>query len=129
MIVNRKTKEIICTAHAEGSTHDFKLYEDSVGSAVSEDVKIQGDSGYQGILRLHKNSETPKKKPKGGGLTADEKFENQRIARERILIENINAKVKVFKITSNKYRNRRKRFGLRMSLICSIINHENRPLP
>ena len=37
--------------------------------------------------------------------------------------ENIIAKVKVFKITSNKYRNRRKRFGLRMSLICGIINY------
>jgi len=75
-------------------------------------------------LKLHKNSETPKKKPKGGELTADEKLENRRIARERMLVENINAKVKVFKITSNKYRNRRKRFGLRMSLICGIINHE-----
>ncbi|MDR0764121.1 MAG: IS5/IS1182 family transposase, partial [Synergistaceae bacterium] len=44
----------------------------------------------------------------------------------RILIENINAKIKVFKITANKYRNHRKRFALRMSLICGIINFENR---
>jgi hypothetical protein len=76
-------------------------------------------------LKLHKNSETPTKKPKNGELTADEKAENRRISQERILIENINAKIKVFKITSNKYRNRRKRFGLRMSLICGIINFEH----
>jgi len=57
-------------------------------------------------------------------LTDEEKAENRRISRERILIENINAKVKVFKITANKYRNRRKRFGLRMSLICGILNFE-----
>jgi hypothetical protein len=75
---------------------------------------------------LHKNSETPKKKPRCGELTVEEKSENQRIARERIFIENINAKIKVFKITSSKYRNRRKRFGLRMSLICAIINFELR---
>lgn len=124
MIVNRKSNKIICTAHAEGSTHDFKLYENSIGSAVSENIMIQGDSGYQGILKLHSNSETPKKKPKNGELTDDEKLENKRIARERILIENINAKIKVFKITSSKYRNRRKRFGLRMVLICAIINFE-----
>jgi hypothetical protein len=49
---------------------------------------------------------------------------NRRIARERILIENINAKVKVFKIFANKYRNRRKRFSLRMSLICAIVNRD-----
>jgi hypothetical protein len=33
---------------------------------------------------------------------------------------------KVFKITANKYRNHRKRFSLRMSLICGIINFGNR---
>jgi len=126
LIVNAKTNEIICTAHAEGSTHDFKLYENSVGSAIIKDIKVRGDSGYQGILKLHKNSETPKKKPKGGELTQEEKDENRRISRDRILIENINAKIKVFKITANKYRNRRKRFALRMSLICGILNFEAR---
>jgi hypothetical protein len=107
-----------------GSCHDFKLYECSVGSAIAWYILIQADSGYQGILKLHKNSETPKKKPKGGQLTADEKRENRRISRDRILIENINAKIKVFKITANKYRNRRKRFPLRISLICGLINFE-----
>jgi len=91
---------------------------------VLDKVKIQGDSGYQGILKLHRNSETPKKKPKGGELTQEEKLKNRRISRERILIENINAKIKVFKITANRYRNRRKRYGLRISLICGIINAE-----
>ena len=42
-----------------------KLYQESIGSNVSEEIKIQADSGYQGILALHKNSETPKKKPRG----------------------------------------------------------------
>jgi hypothetical protein len=124
LIVDAKSGEIICTAHAAGSQHDFKLYENSIGSAVSNEIKIQGDSGYQGILRLHKNSETPKKKPKGGQLTDEEKAENRRISRERIIIENTNAKIKVFKIVANKYRNRRNRFGLRMALICGIINFE-----
>jgi hypothetical protein len=86
---------------------------------------MQGDSGYQGIWKLHQNSETPKKKPKDGELTTGEKAENRRISRDRILIEHINAKIKVFKIMSNKYRNRRRRFGLRISLICGLINFEN----
>jgi len=78
LIVNSKTAEIICTAHAEGKKHDFKLYQESIGSNVSEEIKIQGDSGYQGILDLHKNSETPKKKPRGRELTDEEKDENKR---------------------------------------------------
>jgi len=126
LIVNKKTKEIICTAHAEGNIHDFKLYEESIGYAVSKGIKFEGDSGYQGIIRLHENSKTPKKKPKGVDLIVEEKARNRQLSRERILVENINAQVKVFKITANKYRNRRKRFGLRMSLICGIINRENR---
>ena len=87
-------------------------------------IKAQADSGYQGLSLLHKNSETPKKKPKGGELTAEEKRENRRISHECILIENINAKLKVFKIMKYPYRNRRKRHGLRLSLICGIINFE-----
>jgi hypothetical protein len=123
-MVDARKRKILCSAHAQGSCHDFKLYEASIGEAVSALIKMKADSGYQGLLRLHKNSELPKKKPKGGELTEEEKAENRRISRERILIENINAKIKVFKITANKYRNRRKRFNLRMALICGLINYE-----
>ena len=127
-MVNAKNYEIICTAHAEGSVHDFKLYENSIGYAISYEIKLKADSGYQGILKYHKNSETPKKKPRGGELTQEEKSANKQLARERIHVENINAKVKVFKITAHKYRNRQCRFGLRMALICGIINFENKRL-
>lgn len=91
---------------------------------MSEDIKIQADSGYQGIHVYHKNSEIPKKKSKNDFLSAEDKANNHRISKERILIENINAKIKVFKILSNKYRNRRKRHGIRMSLVCGIYNFE-----
>jgi len=111
-----------------GSMHDFKLYEDSIGCGVCESIKVQGDSGFQGILKLHKNSETPKKKPRGGVLSFEEKLENRRISRERVFVENIIAKFKVFKIVANKYRNRRKRFELRTSLICGILNYENKKI-
>jgi hypothetical protein len=100
------------------------LYKKSVGVFVASKIKIQADSGYQGILNLHKNSETPKKKSRKNPLTKLEKLNNKRISKKRILIENINAKVKVFKIFANKYRNRRKKFSLRFSLICGIINYE-----
>jgi pyocin large subunit-like protein len=106
--------------------HDFKLYEVSVGGAVLECIEIGGGSGYQGILKFHKNSCVPKKKSKGGVLSVEEKLENRRLACVRILVEHVNAKVKVFKIVANRYRNRRKRFGLRMALICGIINFENK---
>jgi len=126
VVVNKDTREIICVVEDYGKTHDFKLYKDTIGGHVRDSIKEQMDSGYQGIAKIHRNSETPKKKPKGGELTKEEKAENKRISRERILIENINAKIKVFKIMANKYRNRRKRHSLRANLICGIINFEAR---
>jgi len=82
------------------------------------------DSGYQGIAKLHTNNRIPHKKPRGGELTPEQKADNRQLSSMRILIANIIAKVKVFKIFANKYRNRRKRFGLRFALICGLINFE-----
>ena len=118
--------KILCVAESIGKTHDFKLYKDTVGDRMLSTIKAQTDSGYQGIALYHRNSETPKKKPRGGQLTAKEKAENRRISRERIYIEHINAKIKVFKIMKYSYRNRRKRHFLRLNLICAIINFDEK---
>ena len=120
--MNKETLEVVAIAQSKGRTHDFKLYKDEFGSAVAEWIKLMGDSGFQGILEFHKNSETPKKKTKKEPLTDEDKANNKRISQERIFIENVNASLKIFKILSNKYRNRRRRFALRMSLICGIYN-------
>jgi len=103
--------------------HDFKLFKRTL-KGINRRIKIQADSGYQGIKKIHENSETPKKSSKKKPLTQEEKDNNRRISSERILIENINAKIKVWKIMANRYRNRRKRHGLRMSLICGLYNYE-----
>ena len=94
VIADRNNGTILCTAESTGKTHDFALYKNSIGNRVLDSIKEQADSGYQGLSALHRNSETPKKKPRGGKLTVEEKEENRRISRERILIENINAKIK-----------------------------------
>jgi len=122
--VNKENLSIIAIAQCKGKTHDFKLYKDEFGYAVAKWIKLMGDSGFQGILDFHKNSETPKKKSKKHPLTKEEKANNKRISQERIFIENVNACLKVFKILAYRYRNRRKRFGLRMALICGLYNFE-----
>lgn len=124
--MNKADGIILCTAEDYGKTHDFVLYKNTIGSHVLDSIKEQADSGYQGISAFHRNSETPKKKPKGRELTDEDKGENKRISHERILIENINAKIKVFKIMKYPYRNHRKCHCLRLNLICGIINFESR---
>jgi hypothetical protein len=45
------------------------------------------------------------------------------LARKRILIEHIFRRLKVFRILSERYHNRRKRFNLRFSLIAAVHNN------
>ena len=91
---------------------------------IHERIKIQADSGYQGIKGIHTNSKTQKKASKLHKLTKEEKDKNRKISRELIYIEHINAHIKKIKILSTRYRNKRKKHGLRMSLICGIYNYE-----
>jgi hypothetical protein len=120
---------VLSVEQAEGCVHDFKLYKNRTGSAVSPDITAKTDSGYQGIAAWHANSEIPYKKSKNHPLTDEEKAFNRRLARERIVIEHINREIKVFKIMAERYRNRRRRHKLRMTLICAIRNYEiiNKP--
>jgi len=82
------------------------------------------DTGYQGIKKLHDKSFMPKKKSKKHPLTKEDKMDNQKLARERVVNENVIGMLKRFKIIADKYRNRRKRFGLRFNLIAGIYNWE-----
>jgi hypothetical protein len=109
---------------ATGKTHDFRMFKEEVRKRILESIKVKADSGFQGICDYHKNSETPKKKSKKNPLTKEDKVNNRRLSNERVLSEHINAKLKTFKIFSHKYRNRRKRYGLRANLICGIYNWE-----
>lgn len=81
-----------------------------------------------GIKKLCPNAELPNKRTKLNPLTKEDKKENHKLSSKRIIVEQINAKIKVFKITKYPYRNRRKKFGLRMNLICAIINLDATPM-
>jgi hypothetical protein len=80
------------------------------------------DTGYQGISKIHPNVMIPKKRSKKNPLTIDDKLRNKAISSERVTVENIIREIKIFRIIAEKYRNRRKKFGLRFNLIAAIYN-------
>ena len=114
---------MICTEYANGKKHDFRLFKESK-LAFKEGTKVVTDTGYQGIKKKHKNSAHPRKSSKKKPLTKAEKLENKKISSERVANENVIGSIKRFKIVSDRYRNRRKRFGLRFNLIAGIYNYE-----
>lgn len=91
---------------------------------IHPEIKSLTDTGYQGIDKLHHNSELPKKKTKKHPLTKEDKRKNRALSSERALNENVIGMIKRFKIIADRYRNRRKRFGLRFNLVAGIYNFE-----
>jgi hypothetical protein len=124
LIINIVTLAIICVAQSEGSVHDFALFKDEIEQRIHEDIVILADSGYQGIRDLHANSEIPFKKSKNNPLTDAQKTHNKELARRRVVIEHVNRKIKTFRILGNRYRNRRQRHLLRVTIIAAITNYE-----
>ncbi len=106
-----------------GYLKNLKQFKESK-TKISPDIKVITDTGYQGIQKLHSRSELPKKKTKKIPLTKEDKKKNQELASERVANENVIGMIKRFKIISDNYRNRRKRFGLKFNLISSIYNME-----
>lgn len=121
MVVNGRTRQVICTAHGRGTTHDLALYKRSQ-LELHESRELLADSGYQGIKKPHDKSRTPKKRSKKHQLTRDEKRSNRELSRRRIVVENVIRSLKIFRILLERYRNRRKRFSLRFNLIAGLYN-------
>ena len=121
--MHKESKKIICTNFCNGKRHDFKLFKDSKVRWHKEVCGVV-DSGYLGIKNLQSNSRVPIKRSAKRPLTKKDKQVNRSIASERALNENVIGCVKRFKILSDRYRNRRRRFGLRFNLIAGIYNCE-----
>ena len=117
------TERILATDFCNGSEHDFQLFKNS-RCTLAQEICLVADAGYQGLAALHANSQTPAKKSKFHQLSREQKSSNRALSQKRILIENIIRRLKIFRILSERYRNRRKRFGLRFNLIAAICNLE-----
>lgn len=111
-------------AVSNGSKHDFRLFKES-RPIILEDTFIIADKGYQGISNIHFSSLTPVKATKNCKLSDIEKAFNSDLSKRRIFIEHINRYIKRFRILSSRYRNKRRKFSLRVSLICAIYNFQH----
>ena len=121
IIIESDTKKIVYVAFDKGSTHDFNLFKNST-SDMDKDVPMLADSGYQGLDKILSKCLTPKKKSKLHPLTDQDKDLNHLISTIRISIEHVNGQLKVFRILSERYRNRKHTFISRALFLCSLYN-------
>ncbi len=109
IITERGGKVLYLSGTCEGKRHDKKLADDEgycfpPGSKLLQDTGFQGYSP-EGVLVLQ-----PKKKPKGGELTANEKIVNRAISSLRVEVEHQIGGVKRCQILVQKFRNRVENF-------------------
>ena len=124
IVVDKESLNVICFFISKGKCHDFNMFKKSRLGILS-DIQVIVDSGYQGISHYHKNSKTPIKSSKNHKLSPKEKQYNRSISKKRIYVEHVNRYLKRFHILSSRYRNKRRKFGLRFYLICGIYNFQH----
>lgn len=106
----------------EGKKNDMKIHNEQKDRDKFLGVAKKADSGYQGINKNDQNAEIPHKKPKGGKLNKQQKKANRLLSQKRIKVENTIREIKIFKIMSNTYRNRRKNHNIKVNIISGIVN-------
>lgn len=121
--VNLKGRIIQVSKTHPGSVHDFSIFKQETPPPPHS--RTYTDSGYQGIDQLHPNAEFPYKGTKKKPLGTAEKEYNQALSRLRVIAENILGDIKIFRILSDKYRNKRKRYNIKFRIVAGIVNLKN----
>jgi hypothetical protein len=99
-----------------GRMHDKRVY-DLEQVVIPRKAEPVGDLDYQGSVLT-----VPNKKPKGGTLSESEKAYNREHASERILVEHVIGKLKIFDILSDRFRNELSRHALMFKNIAGLCN-------
>ncbi|MDR2700640.1 MAG: hypothetical protein LBC12_07605 [Nitrososphaerota archaeon] len=123
MVVNKVDGTIICTCFVKGCWYGFRLFKELKLKIVSK-IRVVVDTGYVGITWFHVNLVIPVKCSKKRSLTMEDEVFNCGVLSVWVLNGCVVGWIKWFKFVSDRYCNRRKRFGLRFNLIAGICDYE-----
>jgi hypothetical protein len=132
LTVNNKGLIIHKTLHVRGSMHDYALYKHS-HPRLPSNVRLGLDLGYLGIKANypHLNCVLPIKKKNPGrgkigvkadGLSEEQKAFNRTLAKERVVSEHTNSRLKKFRVFGDEFRSRLKRYDLVSDIVCGLVN-------
>jgi hypothetical protein len=132
LTVNKKGLIIHKTSHVKGSMHDYTLYKHS-HPHLPDNVCLDLDLGYLGIRDdfpnlycmlpfKRKNPGRGKRGVKAKELSVEQKVFNNAFAKERVVVEHTNSRVKKFHIFGDEFRNRLKRYDVMSDIVCGLVN-------
>ena len=132
LTVNQTGLIIHKTGHAAGSTHDYSLYKHN-HPHLPDRVCLDLDLGYAGIKKDYpelncmlpikrKNPGRGKRGMRGPELSPEQKAFNKALAKERVVVEHTNSRIKKFRIWGDEFRNRLRHYELMTDIVCGIVN-------
>jgi len=130
--VNKDGLIVHKTRHGRGRTHDYALFKHS-HLHLPDAVCLGVDLGYDGIKTDYPElrCEVPfKRRSPGRGkrgvkakeLSADQKSFNQKLSKERVVVEHTFSRVKKFRIWAEEFRNRLKHYNTMTEIVCGLVN-------
>jgi hypothetical protein len=123
MIGDRRTRKIKALSRTRSGKTSDKRTADDEDYHFPARSKLWKDTGFQGYEPAKCRTYQPKKKPRNGELTAEEKASNQAISRKRVRIEHSIGGAKVFHIARDVFRNRRSEYvDLSFETACGLHN-------
>jgi hypothetical protein len=87
---------------------------------LSEKQRYRADKAYIGAERTC----TPHKKPKGKQLSDEQIAENQEISGQRIFVEHLIGKLKIFRVVPERFRLRPQKYRLIFLAICGLVRYK-----
>jgi len=100
-------KRVILLTKARGGTVHGKrqLDEADLAGNIPDEIRIEGNLGFQGLQKEFVNIHLPHKKPRGKELSEGQKQENKEFSSQRVVCEHAHAGMKRYHAVSAVYRN------------------------
>lgn len=123
VIVDRRTRKIKALSRTRPGKTGDKRVTDEEDYRFPKRCKLWKDTGFQGYEPPGITTFQPKKRPRKGQLTDEEKASNRTISRLRVRVEHAIGGAKTYRIAHDVFRNRREGFvDLSFETACGLHN-------
>ncbi len=123
-MVNEQGKILYKTCYKTGHRHDYNIYKTN-RPTTPEDVVNVFDLGFLGVENdfPEQKSSLPFKKKRSNPLSVEKKGYNRIHAKARVVVEHTICRIKKFRIMSDVFRNRLKRYNRISDIVTGLVNY------
>ena len=124
LMVNQQGKILYKTRCKTGRNHDYRIYKTN-RPKTPKDVENAFDLGFLGVEKdfPEQISSLPFKSKRSKPLPVEEKEYNRIHARARVVVEHVICRIKKFRIMSDVFRNRLKRYNRISDIVTGLVNY------